>query len=219
MMAEDTFQKLVFPQNRCRWTPFRGERTCLRRKKSWLWFHNRFEAHTTALNDTFLSNQSPFELKIMEEGGLGVFAKEDIKPNVEGRAAVRDLLFAIPQSRYYSQATWSRFTSECWPHTKGRPPAGGHPEVSEFNLVGPFDFVNHGCPRHMNVQYKICVAEDKKSQKITTSLKKRIPAGSQILTNYGKWRGVQCMVCKGLKVKKKVVLESASEGDKEEEEE
>ena len=124
------------------------------------------------------STSELFELKCDDKTGLGVFAKKTIKTNDDLRRLDGECVDAS-----MSQSNWSSVTVN----------VGDKKE--QHLLVGPINFVNHGCKKCAN-----CKITDENNANVEPIFvmnlleykngnKKKIMKGKQLLCDYGKKYG------------------------------
>lgn len=128
------------------------------------------------------STSELFELKCDDKTGLGVFAKKTIKTNDDLRSLDGECV-----DKSMSQSNWSRV----------RVDVGNKKE--ELLLVGPINFVNHGCDECAN-----CVITDVNNANVEpycvmelreykNGNKKKIRKGKELLCDYGeKFDNIKC---------------------------
>lgn len=150
--------------------------------------HRELQKH----RDTFHEDNEMLKLKIHEDKGLRVFAKKTIKTNEDLK-----ILDGEIEDTSKSESNWSRVTVNVGNKKK------------EYLLVGPINFVNHGCKNCAN-----CVITDENSvvtDETSTDVKpyfvinlcttekgnpKSIRKGVELLCDYGETYGsIKCAKC------------------------
>ena len=137
-------------------------------------FNRQLQRHC----DIFDNGNNNLKLKIDEKKGLGVFAKKAIKTNED-----LNMLDGEIEDTSKSDSNWSRINVDVGNKKK------------EYLLVGPINFVNHGCEKCAN-----CFISDENSANVkpyfVINLRtnengrlKSIKKGEELLCDYGETYG------------------------------
>ena len=138
----------------------------------------------------FGKDSNNFVLEINQEKGLGIKAKQELKTHDDIYILDGDC-----EDTSMSDADWSRVTVNL----------GSGIGDKEYLLVGPINFVNHGCDEHANCVIKGDDDEISDDLKMTHYLNlrtnedgtlRKIDEGDELLCDYGeKYDSITCAVC------------------------
>jgi len=182
MQAEDNYRKSLNADAACVWKKNSGK-TLPKKVRDSKRYKCRYNAHTKALKHAFESGV--FEVKHEEGIGFGVFALKDLSPaNAEDKREVKRLWACAQACTRHHGGDGLCIERRVTIKKKGRPCKDGTKEVpgyayKPFALVGPLDFVNHGCDEHINMSWRCA-----RDLTYEPTLKKEVKAGEQLIINY-----------------------------------
>ena len=148
-----------------------------------------FIREVTRHRDLFSKSNQKFKLEIDGAKGLGLKAKQDIETDEDIKMLDGDC-----EDISMSESTWSRVTVNL-----------GDGLEKECLLVGPINFVNHGCEKCANCAITDGydrISDEIKPYFVMTLRKngdgtlKKIEKGEELLCDYGeKYGSIQCAAC------------------------
>ena len=197
MAAEDAYRyKLgedykIPPEKMCYWFKYTTSGNIPGGKETDIKYKTRYDAHMTLLKKTFDEDTSLFQLKMVGDMGLGVFARGDLK-RIGGNS---DTITFYLQATYFpliKNVDWSNGIVTTYNNPGGRPKFAQRKPSSRIrdqekvdikrSLVGPFNFLNHACDDHSQFDWE----EEVRHETIHAFPKKnrQIKMGEQIFINY-----------------------------------
>ena len=202
LRAEDNFRLTLFPNHReCLWNaaaenkiPRAWSKNSTKNEHC----HSRklFNDHMDILNNAFLNDDSPFELKYTEAEGIGVFCKKDISISEFNKEKYRDLLIGFTMDVVEGSTQFSEAQFLIKKHRLGRPPKEGNQTKKVYSLYGPISFVNHAC-QSKHATFNMW-KDSHNDENIYLKMKKNLKKGAEVTISYGTDRnlGVRCKYCK-----------------------
>ena len=200
LRAEDNFRLALFPQQRsCLWNVEADNKiprqwTDNGTKHKYKADRKRYNDHLEVLSNTFLSEESPFELIFSEIEGIGIYCKKDITMS-DYNNTYKKLLVGYTMRPVDESVHFSLVEMKVKKRTLGRPPKDGSNYKSEvYSLYGPISFANHAChSKHATFSLR----KNNDSEDLCLTINKNLKKGDQVTISYGNtFRGVRCNYCK-----------------------
>ena len=200
LRAEDNFRLALFPQQRdCLWNVEAEDKiprqwTDNSTKNKYKAERKLYNDHLEVLNNAFVNEESPFELKRSVIEGIGIYCKRDITMS-DYNNTFKNLLIGFTMRPVDESVRFSLVEMKVKKRTLGRPPKDGCNHKSEvYSLYGPISFANHACQsKHATFNLR----KKKDSEDFCLTIKKNLKKGDQVTISYGDtFRSVSCNYCK-----------------------
>ncbi len=197
LRAEDNFRLSLFPDHRlCLWNvnannviPRSWSRNATKHEHK----HHRkeYNDHLSILENAFLNEDSPFELKFTESDGIGVYCKVDISIS-EYNLKYKHIIIGFTMNKIPGSSNFSDASLLVKNRDVGRPEKGKKHKRKVYCLYGPISFVNHAC----NSKHATFNLRQDREQNPYLSIKKNLKAGDQVTISYGPdYPNVRCNYC------------------------